>query len=105
MLIKGELDFSELDYGRGRKLLWRACDYSFIPIISRLKHFSARIVSITSSFEDEEVLLDYYFELNDKSCIVRLKTKDMKTDSIAPFFAESKFIEKEIASVFKVTFL
>ncbi len=104
MLIKGELDFSEIEYCRTRRILWHANHYSFIAVISRLKHSQARLVSITSSFVGEEVLFDYYFELNDKSCIVRIISENLRIDSILPFFSEAALLEKEISANFKVVF-
>ena len=104
MLIKGELDFSEIEIEVGR-VLWYASYYSFIPIISRLKYSNARIISITSYIDNDEITLDYYFELNSKSCIVRIKTINLTIESIVPFFNSADFIEKEINSIFKVIFI
>lgn len=104
LLIKGELDFSELEI-EGERILWIAHYYSFIPIISRLKYANARIISITSSSENDENILDYYFELNSKSCIVRVRTINLAIESIIPFFHSAHIIEKEINSVFNVSFM
>ncbi len=98
MLTKGELDFSEIEPGKGRRILWNTTSFSFIPVISRLKHSGARLISIAASFEkSQEFLFDYYFDLPDRKCIVRSIRTVPEVESVVAFFPEAAYLEKDIA--------
>lgn len=103
---KGEMNiWTSVSDGK-KRCLWHCSVAQFIPIVSRLREVSADLVTIYASVvKDKGVVLDYYFYLEGRTCIVRTAAEKLSVGSIYTFFPNADFVEREINNLFQVNFL
>lgn len=91
----------------GKHRIWLDCPYEkFRHTILRLKEAGARLTTISAYPEsNEETGLNYFFELENSTYIIRAKTQDKSIDSLFALFANADFIERETNKIFGVKFL
>lgn len=100
--MRGCLLFSDSKYDR--RVIWSCPYYAFPAAISRMRFSGARLMFVCARPEFNEVKIDYFFEINSKICSISVITKNRSIFSAGCMFASALFFEREISTVFSVTF-
>lgn len=103
---KGRITVSNNSHDGKKRIWWECSPSQFLPIVSRLKEAQARLITIQAfPMGGKDIGLNYYFNIEEITCIIKTYTERSCINSLYTLFTNSDFIEREINNIFKIKFL